>query len=216
LITLVDKPGQVQSQVVMALPGSRRSNPDYWKLRLLTDIFGGNDSLMYTRLRDELGLVYAAGFYQTYKWQAGLLLGYIGCKADSTALSIAETVTIMQALQQEIPADQLERKRLEALNSFVFNVDTPEALANVYAQYALRGEPMNTLEKIQEAYIDATADQLHRLAETYLVPERLQVTVVADKTLLVESDGGGSRTLEAALQRLATQLVLPYREIKLR
>jgi hypothetical protein len=57
---------------------------------------------------------------------------------------------------------------------------------------------------------------LHRLAETYLVPERLQVTVVADKTLLVESDGGGSRTLEAALQRLATQLVLPYREIKLR
>ena len=75
VLTLIHKPGQVQSQVVMALPGIQRTAPDFWKLRLLTDLFGGSDSLMYTRLRDDLGLVYSAGFFETYKWSAGSLIG---------------------------------------------------------------------------------------------------------------------------------------------
>ncbi len=77
IVTLIHKPGQAQSQVTMKLPGLRRTDPDYWKLNLLMSVFGGGDSLLYTRLRDDLGYVYAAGFYQTFKWQAGLLVGAI-------------------------------------------------------------------------------------------------------------------------------------------
>ena len=71
------------------------------------NLFGGGDSLMYTRLREDLGLVYAAFFTQSYKWQAGTLLGYIGCKGDKTAQAIEETVKIMNSLHREVPADEL-------------------------------------------------------------------------------------------------------------
>jgi predicted Zn-dependent peptidase len=215
-LTLIHKPGQVQSQVVMALPGIERTDPDFWKLRLLTDLFGGSDSLMYTRLRDDMGLVYSAGFFQTWKWEAGILMGYIGCRGDRTADAIIETVAIMKRLQEAIPEDAFQRKRLEALNSFVFNVDTPSALVDVYAQYHMRGEPLNTLERIQEAYIETAPAKLQQLAEANLEPKKLQIFVVADKTIPVKKPDGKETTLEAQLQATADGLGIPFREAPLR
>ncbi len=216
VLALVPKAGQVQSQVVLKLNGPRRSDPDFWKLRLLTDIFGGSDSLMYTRLRDDLGLVYSAGFFLTYKWNAGTLTGYIGCKGDKTGMAITETLNIMQELRREIPADEVERKRLEGLNSFVFNVDTPHDLVTAYARYKMRGEPLDMLDRIQQAFIDADKPDLEKLARRYLDPRRIQVFVVADKTIPVSRDQNEVWTLEEDLNQLAAQLNLPYREIALR
>jgi zinc protease len=171
---------------------------------------------MYTRLRDDLGLVYSAGFFQTYKWNAGILIGYIGCKGDKTGMAIAETVDIMRELRRKIPQDDLKRKRLESLNSFVFNVDTPHDLVTTYARYRMRGEPLDTLDRIQDAYIDASTSELKDLARRYLDPGRIQVFVVADKTIPVSRTQNGAQTLEEDLDRLAAQLDLPYREVELR
>jgi zinc protease len=216
VLALIDKPGQVQSQVILMLPGVKRSDPDFWKLRLLADIFGGSDSLMYTRLRDDLGLVYSAGFFQMYKWHAGMLVGYIGCKADQTGTAIEETLGIMNELHRRVPKAEAERKRLEALNSFVFNVDSPNALANTYARYRMRGEPLDTLEKIQETYLATSEKDLHRLATDFLVPERVQIFVVADKSVSVGEASGGRSTLDETLKRLAAKLDLAFEEIALR
>ena len=57
VLALIHKPGQVQSQIALTLPSVKRTHPDYWKINLLMSVFGGSDSLMYTRLRDDLGLV---------------------------------------------------------------------------------------------------------------------------------------------------------------
>jgi len=216
VVALVHKPGQVQSQIVMLLPGVKRTNPDYWDISLLANVFGGSDSLLYRKLRDDLGLVYATYFYQSYKWQAGLLTGYIGCKGDRTAQAIDETVAIMRSLQREVPEDELEQKRLDVLNSFVFNVDTKADLVAVYGRYHMRQEPLDTLERIQTAYFDADRGMLRGLADRYLTPGRLQVFVVADKTIRVQRPGGDTVTLEENLQHLAADLGLPFKELPLR
>jgi zinc protease len=39
VLALVHKPGQVQSQVSLALRGVQRSHPDFWKLSLLVNLF---------------------------------------------------------------------------------------------------------------------------------------------------------------------------------
>ena len=172
--------------------------------------------MMYTRLRDDLGLVYSAGAYGTYKWSAGMIYGYIGCRGDKTVPAISETVNIMKALQQEVPHRDLEQKRLDVLNSFVFNVDTPSDLVEVYARYHMRNEPLDTLGKIQDAYFRADAQELKRLARQYLDPEKLQIFIVADKQTKVNNPGGAELTLEQDVMQLARSLGLPYREIALR
>ncbi|MEE4266377.1 MAG: pitrilysin family protein [Desulfobacteraceae bacterium] len=216
VLALIHKPGQVQSQIMLSLPGVKRTHPDYWKLSLLMNIFGGSDSLMYTRLRDDLGLVYSAGFYQTYKWNVGLLSGYIGCKGDKTAAALAQTIKIMDSLRKDIPEKELEQKRLDALNSFVFNVDTPTDLVNVYGRYFLRNEPLDTLEKIQDAFFNVSREDLLRLARQYLDPTKIQIYVVGDKQIKIKNSLGAEVTLEKTLVALAESLGLPYREIELR
>ncbi len=216
VLSLIHKPGQVQSQVIMTLPGFKRIHPDYWKASLLMNVFGGSDSLMYTRLRDDLGLVYSAFFYQTYKWQAGYLVGYIGCKGDQTHAAIRETANIMKSLKQGVPGKELEQKRLDALNSFVFNVDTPAQLVEVYGRYFMRQEPLDTLDRIQGAYISATPAELRRLADDLFALGKLQIFVVADKTIRLENGQGGQSTLEDGLKALSVDLGLPYQEMELR
>jgi len=216
VLALIHKPGQVQSQVVFLLPSFKRSHPAFWKAHLLADIFGGSDSLMYTRLRDDLGFVYSAGFFQTYKWKAGMLMGYIGCKATRTRTSIKETLKIMKSLQNSIPERKFMLKRLDALNSFVFNVDTPAELVEVYSRYHLRGEPLDTLERIQDAYLQATRNELQELAEILLDPEKLQVFIVADKMIPANKENGRKVNLEQDLKLLADRIGIPYREIPLR
>jgi len=171
---------------------------------------------MFTRLRDDLGLVYAAYSYQTYKWEAGLMVGYIGCRGEKTAMAIEETVKIMDKLRKEVPSDELEQKRLDALNSFVFNVDTPAELVEVYSRYYMRNEPLDTLEKIQSAYLSASAEELERLARELLRTRKLQIFVVADKTIPVKSNDGSVITLEESLKILGQRLGLPYTEMPLR
>ena len=216
VLALVHKPGQVQSQVSLALRSVQRSHPDFWKLSLLVNLFGGGDSLLYTRLRENLGLVYAAFFTQSYKWKAGTLLGYIGCKGDKTSQAVEETVKIMDSLHREVPARELEQKRMDVLNSFVFNVDTPYELVETYARYHMRGEPLDTLDRIQQAYIHARQEELVFLSGKFLDPHRLQIFVVGDKTTPVKREDGKVISLEEDLKVLAKKLDLPYTEIPLR
>lgn len=216
VLALIDKPGQVQSQVLMLLPGPKRTNADFWRMSLLMNIFGGSESMLYSRLRDDLGLVYAAGFQQTYKWNAGILGGYIGCKGDMTARAIEETLDLMRKIQNDVPEKKIEEKRLDALNSFVFNVDTPLGLVQTYGRYFMRKEPLDTLSKIQDAYMDARKGELLSLAGKYLDPGRVQIFVTADKGIRLRSGDGSETTLEKALITLAERLSLPYKQIPLR
>jgi len=215
VLVLVHKPGQVQSQVILTLPSVKRTHPDFWKISLLLNIFGGSDSLMYKRLRDDLGLVYSAGFHQTYKWNAGYLIGYLGCKGDKTTEAIVETLDIMKALHKEIPPKMIDLKRLDTLNSFVFNVDSPAELVEVYSRYFLRQEPLDTLDRIQDAFIGASKEELESLAGEFLNPKKAQIFIVADKTIPIKRDGV-QMTLEKDLIALARKLEIPFKEIELR
>jgi predicted Zn-dependent peptidase len=105
---------------------------------------------------------------------------------------------------------------LDALNSFVFNVDTPAALVETYGRYAMREEPLDTLESIQEAFLTATPEELETLARLLLDPQKLQIFIVADKTTKLKNAVGVEVTLEEDLKQLAQDLGLPYQEIPLR
>jgi predicted Zn-dependent peptidase len=206
----------VQSTIVALLPGIPRSDPGFWKLSLLMNVFGGSDSLLYTRLRDDLGLVYSAGFYQTARWRAGLLIGVIGCKGDKAADAVRETLGIMKSLHQGIPERELELKRLDTLNSFVFNVDTQAELVQAYSRYAMRQEPLDTLSRIQDAYFTGSREELQHLAQALLDPSRIQLVVVADKTTPVSTGEGRSITLEEDLKAMSRTIGLPFQELPLR
>ena len=62
----------------------------------------------------------------------------------------------------------------------------------------------------------ATKDELHRLAAELLTPGKIQIFVVADKSINVRFADGQQITLEDDLKVLADKLNLPFRELALR
>ncbi len=105
---------------------------------------------------------------------------------------------------------------MDALNSFVFNVDTPAALAEAYARYHMRNEPLDTLDRIQDAYISASGEELEAMARAFLDPKKLQVFVVGDKATKVNRQESPDVTMEQDLKAMADELGLPFEEIELR
>ena len=99
-------------------------------------------------------------------------------------------------------------KRLDTLNSFVFNVDTPFELAKVYSRYFMRAEPLDTLDRIQNDFLNASKDKLRMLAGRFLDPKQIQIVVVADKTTRVKRADHADITLEKDLMALANALGL--------
>ena len=80
----------------------------------------------------------------------------------------------------------------------------------------MRGEPLNTLEKIQDAYRQATREELCKLAVQLFDPSKIQILIVADAMTRVKTKDGTERTVQEDLKSLAKRIGLPYREIALR
>ena len=95
-------------------------------------------------------------------------------------------------------------------------MDTPAALTGVYARYRLRGEPLDTLQQIQKAYMEASRQDLRSRALTYLDPSRLQIVVVGDRSTQVAQEDGTRTNLEASLRQTAEALGLPFETRPLR
>jgi predicted Zn-dependent peptidase len=140
----------------------------------------------------------------------------MGTKADMTPRAIEETVALMLAIAREVPQNEFRLKQLDALNSFVFNVDTPEDLVEVYGRYRMRGEPLDTLEVIQEDFLQASPQVLSALAGRFLGPDQLQIFVTADKDTPVVVENGRPISLKESLAGLAERLNLEFKQIPLR
>ena len=80
----------------------------------------------------------------------------------------------------------------------------------------MRKEPLDTLEKIQDAFMSATRAELETLAKKFVDPKKLQIFIVCDKTTKVHKGNGDEITLEEDLMALAKKLELPFKEIVLR
>ena len=95
-------------------------------------------------------------------------------------------------------------------------MDTKADLVRVYGRYAMRREPLDTLDKIQDAFFSADREELRKLAEELLSSPKIQIFVVGDKSIPVNTEGGQTQTLEQNLMDVAQKIGLPYKEVELR
>ena len=118
-----------QSSIDMLDLGIERSNPDYFAVTVMNEMFGGSfSSRLFNHLRSGKGLAYAVGGGVGYSWD------HPGVTNIDMQTKSASTVEGIQGLNDEIddlqknPAtpDELKRAKDDILNSFIFQFDTPE------------------------------------------------------------------------------------------
>jgi zinc protease len=181
----VDKEDVNQSTVSIVGLGILRSNPDYYALSVMNEVFsGGFGSRVVQYVRTKLGLAYDVG-------------GGIGAGYDHPAMFSAEagtksatTVAAAQAILDEIgrlktkppTPDELRKAKDDVMNSFIFRYDTPEKTLNEQVVLAFYGYPSDFMERYRDGIEKVTAADVSRVANKYIDASKYAILVVGNKS----------------------------------
>jgi zinc protease len=180
---LVQKDDVNQSSISMVGVGIRRDNPDYYAVRVFNEAFGGGfSSRLFRTIRTEKGLAYSVG------GGIGTAFDHLGMVRLAMGTKSATTLESIQALDEQIddvskhPITDTEIKLAKdaILNSFIFNLDSPEKILRERMAYEFYGYPQDYLEKFRLGVDKVTTADVARAASRYLHKEKLATLVVGN------------------------------------
>ncbi len=180
---LVRKADVNQTTISMLDLGIERSNPDYYAVTVMNQIFGGGfSSRLFNNLRTARGLAYAVGGGVGSGWNhPGLTDLVMQTKSGSTVEGIVGIDGQIDDLLKDPPtAEELKRAKDDILNSFIFRFDTPEKVLREKMAYEFYHYPLNFLERYRSEVEKVTADDVARVAKKYVHKNQLAVLVVGN------------------------------------
>ena len=186
-VYFVDKNDINQSNILILGLGTERSNPDFYALSVMNEIFaGGFGSRLFQNVRTKLGLAYSVG------GSYGASYDHPGVFEVSASTKSATTVAATQAMLEEIgrlktvppTADELRKAKEDQLNSFIFRYDSPDKTLFEQVTLAFFGYPKDFLEKYKTGIESVTAADVSRVANKYIDPSKLAILVVGNKSQL--------------------------------
>lgn len=182
-IYLVEKEDVTQSNIRVVQPGVLRSDPDYFSIRVMNEIFGGGFSArLFSSIRSDQGLAYSVGggIGSAYD-HPGMFSISMGTKSGSTLQAIKALHGEIEKLQAgPITEHELVRAQESLLNSFVFNVDSKEKVLREKMALEFYGYPLDFLDRFQAAVRDVTVEDVQRVAREHIDRDNLAVLVVGN------------------------------------
>jgi zinc protease len=184
-VYFADKEDVDQSSVEIVGLGTERSNPDYYALSVMNEVFsGGFGSRVVQYVRTKLGLAYSVGgSYGAAYDHPGEFLSEAGTKSVSTVAATQAVLEEIGRLKTKPPTpEELKKAKDDVMNSFIFRYDTPEKVLNEQVTLAFYGYPPDFLEKYKDGIEHVTAADVTRVANKYIDISKLAILVVGNKS----------------------------------
>ena len=173
-----------QSNVVIVGLGTERSNPDYYALSVMNEVFsGGFGSRVVQDVRTKLGLAYDVGgsFGASYD-HPGIFYVIAGTKSPTTVAATKAMLAEIDRLKTEPPTPaELAKAKDQLLNSFVFHYDSPEKTLAEQVLLAFYNYPADFLDKYKSGIEKVTSADVARVANKYVQPSKLAIVVVGNQ-----------------------------------
>ena len=183
-INFAEKSDVNQSNVLIVGLGTERSNPDYYALSVMNEVFsGGFGSRVVQNVRTKLGLAYEVGgaFGASYD-HPGIFYVLAATKSETTVAATQALEAEIARLKTEPPtASELSKAKDQVLNSFIFHYDSPEKTLNEQVLLAFYGYPLDFLDKYKAGIEKVTSADVARVANKYVDPSKLAVIVVGNE-----------------------------------
>ena len=179
----INKTDVNQTTIAMLDLGILRSNPDYYAVTVMNEIFGGGfSSRLFNNLRTGKGLAYSVGGGVGYGWdRPGLTNIEMQTKSGSTVEGIKGIDDEVDSLLKTPPtAEELKRAKDNTLNSFIFQFDTPEKVLREKMAYEFYHYPLDFLEHYRSQVEKVTAEDVLRVARKYVHKDQMAVLVVGN------------------------------------
>jgi zinc protease len=211
---LVDKPDANQGRVSVGHLGITRDNPDEVAVSIMNDVLGGSGftSRITNRVRSDEGLAYSAGS----SFPAGIYYDSVFvARFQSRSPSVARAVSLVleeidRIRHEKIAEEELETVKNNAVEVFPRFFASAAAVANTFAQDELTGRDPDYWNTYRDRVRAVTVDDVQRVAQKYLHPDRLVILAVGDVGTILKGDPDRPQySLEKLARGTITRIPLP-------
>lgn len=195
-----------QSQIRMGHIGGYRDNPDYAALQVMNQILsGGFSGRLFREVRTDQGLAYSVfGTYSSNVRYPGMFFAGLSTAAENTQQAYEATMAQIRRLQDErVSQQELDETRERMFNRIIFRYDSyARILSERISNYNL-GLPEDAFEQYIEQVRQVTVDDIYRVANEYLQPDKMKVLIVGNRNLIDDqlADMGPYREIDITIPR---------------
>lgn len=197
-IHLLDRPGSVQSNIVIARPGPPRANPDTPELNILNATLGGGFSgRLFQNLREKHGWTYGAYSSFSMLKHGGAFQAQAETRNEVTAPAVIETLKELARLGDErIPEDEIALQRQYNIGNYLLSLESSARTAQRVQDIDLYGLPADFYKTYARRMAETKPAQVQALAKKHLNPADLAIIVV-----------GEAKDVRPTLEKIGTVIV---------
>jgi predicted Zn-dependent peptidase len=197
-IHLVDRPGSVQSNIVVTRLGPSRSGPDTPEINVMNATLGGGFSgRLFQNLREKHGWTYGAYSAFDLNRLAGDFSAQAETRNEVTAPAIRETLAEIKRMQDEpVPDAELELQRQYNVGNYLLSLENASRTAQRVQDIDLYGLDLDFYKRYAKRMAGTTASQVQDLAKKYLSTENTAIIVV-----------GEAKQIQAELEKISKVIV---------
>ncbi|MCI0487270.1 MAG: insulinase family protein [Blastocatellia bacterium] len=181
-IHLIDRPGSVQTFLLLGDLGITRTDPDYFSLLLMDKIVGGGPAArLFMNLREDKGYTYGAySFFGGTKYR-GTWAANSSVRTEVTDGAMKEFMYELNRIRDEkVPADELENAKRSLIGSFALSLERPQSLLQNIVIQKLYNLPSDYWDTYPQKVAAITAEEVQRAARKYVDLKHLQIVAVGD------------------------------------
>lgn len=181
-LTIVNRDGSSQSNIVMGNLAINRTNPDYFPMLVLNQIYGaGASSRLFMNLREEKGYTYGAYSNLDFKRQGGSFGSSAEVRNEVTGASLKEFFAEMDRIRNTpVPAQELADAKSYLTGIFPIQLETQDGLLVQLVRIQLNNLPADYLQTYRDKINAVTAADVQRVAQKYITPDKIAVVIVGD------------------------------------
>ncbi|HJP86527.1 MAG TPA: pitrilysin family protein [Gemmatimonadaceae bacterium] len=181
-VILVDRPGSVQSTIIVGQPGFQATDPDYITMLALNHVFGGAvSSRLNNNLREKHGYTYGAFSGLDLRPGAGTFQMSSEVRTNATDSALVEAIGEYRRLVDEpVPATELSGLLNNLVSGFPNSVQSVQGLSNRLQSLIIWGLPLDFFTTYRERLAAVTPEDVHRVASSKLTPNNIIVVVAGD------------------------------------
>ncbi|MFN2501476.1 MAG: M16 family metallopeptidase [Pyrinomonadaceae bacterium] len=181
-LTIVDRPGSAQSNIVLTNLAVNRTHPDYFPLIVMNQVLGaGASSRVFMNLREEKGYTYGAYTRVETKKLAGDFEATAEVRTPVTGDSLKEFFYETNRIRDEkVEPDELADAKKFLTGVFPLRAETQEGLTNLIVNQYLYGLPGDYLQTYRDRVEAITAEDVQRVAQEHIRPDEMAIVIVGD------------------------------------
>ncbi|HLA95082.1 MAG TPA: pitrilysin family protein [Pyrinomonadaceae bacterium] len=181
-ITIVDRPGSAQANIVLSNLSVDRNHPDYFPLIVMNQVLGaGASSRVFMNLREEKGYTYGAYTRLDLKKLAGEFEATAEVRTPVTGDSLKEFFYELERIRNEsVTDDELADAKNYLTGVFPIRAETQEGLTGLIVNQQLYDLPSDYLQTYRDNVDAITAEDVQRVANEQIHPDMISIVIVGD------------------------------------